>query len=160
MIDKNGRIGGKVNVIDLIILIVIAAVIAFVGYRFIGKDRSGLIKSDPVRMEFVATTVPNYAAERIREGAQVYDVQENTYLGTITDIEFGKAYEFVPNEEGKTVMLEPTDSVSATITTLVNGSLDGNGVVIDGTRYAAGHSMVLYAGDAKVWVRVSGTDPA
>ena len=160
MIDKNGRIGGKVNLIDLIIVVVIVAVVGFVGYRFLVKDRSGLVKNDPVRMEFFATVVPRYAAERIEEGALAYDAEENTYLGVITSVEYGDAYEFVPNEEGKTVMLEPTDSVSVTVQTAVDGNLDGNGAVIDGVRYAAGHSMVLYAGDAKIWVRVSGTDPA
>lgn len=156
MIDKNGRIGGKVNLIDLIIILVLIAVIAFVGYRFFLRDDAGLVKNDAVRMEFVATVVPKYAAEQIEIGARAFDAEENTSLGTITAVEFGDAYEFVPNDEGKTVMLEPTDSVSVKITTETVGNMDGNGVVIDGVRYAAGHSMVLYAGNAKVWVKVGG----
>ena len=39
MIDKNGKIGGKVSIIDLLIVLILLAALAFVGYRFLTKDR-------------------------------------------------------------------------------------------------------------------------
>ena len=48
MIDKNGKIGGKVSIIDLLILIILLAAIAFVGYRFLTKDRSGVVNTQDV----------------------------------------------------------------------------------------------------------------
>ena len=48
MIDKNGKIGGKVSIIDLLIVIILVAALAFVGYRFLTKDRSGVVNTEKV----------------------------------------------------------------------------------------------------------------
>ena len=159
MIDKNGKIGGKVNLIDLLILIVIIAVAAFVAHRFLVRDSAGLVKNDAVRLEFTATEVKKYTAAALKEGAPALDADENNYLGSVLSYELGEAYEYIVDEHGDTVELNPFDSVSVVVTTETSGNLDGNGVVINGTRYAVGHSMVLFAGDAKLWVRVSGITP-
>ena len=160
MIDKNGKIAGKLNVIDLIILVVIIAAAIFVGRRLISGDPFGVVSRQPVYMEFTTNEVKNYVAERLETGTRVYDETENNELGKVTDIKIGEAYYYEHTDGGKTVVVYPDDSVSVKLTSLAEGVLDGNGIVIGGTRYAIGHTFVIYAGDCKLYVRISGIDAA
>ena len=160
MIDKNGKIGGKVSIIDLLIVLVLLAALAFVGYRFLTKDRSGVVNTQQVYLSFTGAEVPNYVVENIEMGARVFDDTENNVLGYVTDVQTGQGYHYDVDKEGKTVALFPEDSSSVVITSLATGTLDPNGLLIGGTRYAIGHTFVVYVGDCKMYLRISGLEPA
>ena len=160
MIDKNGKIGGKVNLIDLLIVIVILAVAAFVGYRFILKDRTGIITNETVIIEFTSEEVNDFTVARLEAGVPVMDYDENNYLGTMIDFRLGEPANFDVDEYGETVRLSRPDCKSVVLTAEAAGTLDGNGVVIGGARYGIGHSMVIFAGDCKLFGKISGIDPA
>ena len=155
MIDKNGKIGGKVNIIDILILIIVIGVVAFVAVRFLVKDETGVIVNEPVSIEFTSNEVKDYVLDDLELGARVFDYNENTVMGYVTNFELGEAYYYEVNSRGDTVPAHPDDSHSLVLTCEGSGNLDGNGVVIDGIRYASGHTMVIYAGNAKIYVRIS-----
>ena len=154
MIDKNGRIGGKVNIIDLFIVLVLLAGVGLTAYRYTHRETVA-VTHETVYMTFTSSEIRDFVADKLVVGGMAYDASENNYLGVITDVEFGEAYEYVTNDEKDTITLRPDDSVSTTFTTRTEGDMDGNGVLINGTRYAVGHTMVLYAGEAKVYVKIS-----
>lgn len=160
MIDKNGKIGGKVNLIDLLIVIVILAAIAFVGYRFILKDKTGIINNETVILEFTSEEVNDFTIERLEAGAPVLDYDENNYLGTVTGFELGEPASYEVNEYGETVRLSLPGCNSVVLTAEAAGTLDGNGVVIGGARYGIGHTMIIFAGDCKLFGKISGINPA
>ncbi len=160
MIDKNGKIGGKVSIIDLLILAVLLAALAFVGYRFLTKDRSGVVHSQPFTMEMTGAEVSNYVVEKLQVGARVFDDAENNVLGYVTDVQTGPGYHYGVGNNGETVALFPDDSSSVVVTCRGEGTLDGNGLLIGGTRYAIGHTFVVYVGDCKLYLRISGLDAA
>ena len=160
MIDKNGKIGGKVNLIDLIIVVVILAAVAFVGYRFILKDDTGVINSQPLTIEFISSEVNDYTVEQLRVGDVVLDGYENNYFGNITDIEIGDPSSYTVNDLGDTILMSIPECKSVKLTIDGAGALDENGFVINGTRYAVGHTTVVYAGKCKLYGKISGIDPA
>lgn len=160
MIDKNGKIGGKVSIIDLLIVLVLLAALAFVGYRFLTKDRSGVVNTQQVYISFTGAEVPNYVVDNIEMGARVFDDTENNVLGYVTDLQTGQGYHYDVDKNGETVALFPEDSSSVVVTSLATGTLDPNGLLIGGTRYAIGHTFVVYVGDCKMYLRISGLEPA
>ena len=160
MIDKNGKIGGKVSIIDLLIVVILLAALAFVGYRFLTKDRSGVVNTQPFVMSMTGAEVSNYVVENLEIGARVFDDTENNVLGYVTDIQTGAGYHYGVGNNGETVALFPDDSSSVVVTCRGEGTLDPNGLLIGGTRYAIGHTFVVYVGDCKLYLRISGLDPA
>ena len=159
MIDKNGKIGGKVSIIDLLILVVLIAVALFVGRRLLSGG-SSTPPAQQVYMEMIGSEVLKYVSEDLEVGAPVIDDTEHNSLGHVTEIELGKAYHYEALPDGSTVIVEPDDSDSVRLVTLQEGSLDGNGVLVNGTRYAIGHTFVVYAGNCKLYVRISGLEAA
>ena len=160
MIDKNGKLFGKVNLIDLLIVIVLVAVVGFLGYRFLIRDDTGVVNTQTVYISFTDEEVPNYVADELEVGVNVLDSTENNSMGTVTDFTLDEACSYEVNELGETVALHRPDCASVTITAEVNATLSDNGVIINGTRYAIGHSMVIYVGECKLYTQISGLEAA
>lgn len=160
MIDKNGKIGGKINLIDLIIIVVIFAAVAFAVYRIFFAEKIEEIVSDPVRIEFTCTEANDYTVEQLEIGAPVLDGSTEKDLGTAIDFEIDDATSYTVTDSGQVVIIDIPFSKSVVVTIDGTGELDDNGVVINGLRYGVGHSTVLFVGDCKLWGKISAIDPA
>lgn len=158
MIDENGKIGGKINLIDFLILVVILAVAAFVAYRFLGTDKDDAGSS--VIIEFTCAEVNDYTVERLETGAPVLDGNANRDLGTAVDFTIDDASTYSATDSGKPVVVDIPDSKSVVVTIESAGELDDNGLLINGTRYGIGYTTVIYVGRCKLWGAVSSMSPA
>ena len=59
MIDENGRLFGKVNIVDLLIVIIILAAAAFLGYKLLGPE-STAANTQKVLVTLYCEETPNY----------------------------------------------------------------------------------------------------
>ena len=159
MIDENGKIGGKINLIDFLIVVVILAVVAFLGYRFLSNDDKE-DTGEPVIIEFTFAEVNDYTVERLEIGAPVLDGNANRDLGTAVDFTIDDATTYAATDSGKTVLVDIPESKSVVVTVESTGELNDNGLLIDGTRYGIGYTTVVYVGRCKLWGTVSAITPA
>lgn len=82
MIDKKGKLFGKINVIDLLFLIIL--VVAVVGGISRFKDSAISVESTSKgRMTFLVDEVRMPTAENITEGQELYSYDKGTYMGKI-----------------------------------------------------------------------------
>lgn len=65
MIDKNGRLFGKLNIIDLAVILIVVVVVAALGMKLFGNDAVEAITSPEVRVtyEVVCEDVPQHVAD-------------------------------------------------------------------------------------------------
>ncbi len=81
-LDERGRIFGKVNIVDILVLLVIVAVVVFAVVRLTG----GAPTTIPVRMAFTVEAVQSSEADVLKQnwqpGNTVYD-DKGTVLGTL-----------------------------------------------------------------------------
>ena len=160
MIDKGGNIRGKVNIVDIIILIVFLAIVAFLGYRFLFRDDTDAGNTKPVIIEFTSSEVNDYTARQLETGVPVLDGNANKALGTAVDFTVDDATTTFVTDSGKVVLATIPETKSVVITIEGAGELDGNGLLIDGTRYGIGHSTVVFVGKCRLSGKISGIDPA
>lgn len=110
MIDKEGKLFGKINIIDLLFLIIL--VVAVVG----GASR---FKESPISVEstskgvmtFLVDNVRMPTAENITEGQEIYSSDKGTYLGKIIR-KTVNPYEDVVEYEGQWVKAPVPDKYS------------------------------------------------
>ena len=160
MIDKNGRIGGKINLFDLLIVIIILAVAGSLIIRFFINDETGIIVNEPVIIEFTSTEVNDYTVEWLELGAPVIDSTTDNGLGTVIDIKIDDAVTYTVTDSGETVATIVPDCKSVVITIDAAGTVDDNGLLIENFRYGVGHSLVVFAGKCRLSGKISGIDPA
>lgn len=155
LIDEKGKLFGKVNIIDLTIVLVIVVAFAGAYYKFSKANVGPMVKQDNVIIKFIAEEASDYAADAVKDGDVATDDKQNLVLGKVVGKpEIGEALTAGVNSEGEYVQSSMPGKVSAIVTVEGKGVMTKNGVVVNGVTYGVGHTMVLRAGKAKLWVKV------
>ena len=155
IIDNKGRLFGKVSLIDLFVLVAVAAAAVFV-VNGLGVNRIITPASAEVAyISFQTEQAPDCVTGFLPTGGRVMDEAKGVDLGRITQVEVAEGYDYHPNEQGQMVKSAKYGYRALTITSAVRGSMDERGLWVDGNRYIVGHSMSVIAGDAIIYMRVS-----
>ena len=157
MIDKNGKLFGKINLIDFIIVLIVIALAAFVALKVVDKGNEGANLSE-VRISFFGEETPDYVTKYIENGTPVLDGTEKVSLGTVESFELGSPLSYATTTNGDVQQVFKEGYSSVSITAIVKGELGANGVTIDGVLYGVGHTLPIYAGKAKLFMKVSGIE--
>ena len=104
MIDKNGKLFGKINIIDLlIILIVIAAVVFFATKMFSPAQESTKADTTKVAITFYADEAPMNVTDMLVEGAPSFEETTNVGFGNVTSFSSEEAYGWMSDAEGNLI---------------------------------------------------------
>ncbi len=158
MLDKNGKLFGKINLIDLIIVLIIIAAVVFAAMKVV-SSRNKTSDVTPVRISFFTEEVPDYVAAALKEGTSVLDSTENVTIGTVESFKVGEPLGYVTDTNGEVEEVQRTGYKSVSITVLASAELGQHGATIDKILYGVGHSLTIYAGDAKMYLRISDIQP-
>lgn len=129
IIDRNGRLFGKISVIDLLVIAVVVVMAAALYVKNNHKDiTSTSVTNTPITYQVLVSGVRNYVADAIREGDLLYDqvYSSGGTLGTITAIEelpSGKLAEF---NDGTVDIVPVEDGVNLLLT------VEGSGLISEG----------------------------
>lgn len=153
---KNGKIFGKINVIDFLVLMVIILAIAAVAV-FLFMPRGG---ADTLIMKFRIEEVDEFVANKVNIGDELYDDTYSLDLGFVTDIELEDSisYSSQVNDDNVWTSISKEGYYSMIITGECTGTKTKLGAEIGGKKYGVGHTFVLRAGDAKLYLRVYDID--
>lgn len=144
----------RINIVDIVILVVIVLVCVFVGSRFLGGSSGDTVQAEKVRITFFQSECEDFIHVNTKIGDTLYDDTAGQSLGVVTAIELGEptSYEVQPN--GTVAVLHKDGFSSVLITGETEGIITENGVIIGGELYGVGHSFVLRAGMAKYYLKV------
>jgi len=156
MIDKNGKLFGKINIIDfIVILVLVAAVAVFGGKMLLGRNQSAENAQQTFTMEFYADEVPDYVPEHVIAGEPIYDAEEDVLMGEVVSCEVLPSKSYNHNDEGKVVVSEKEGFASVKIVGKMQGQLTDLGAVIGGETYGVGHTFTVRMGKAKMYLKIS-----
>lgn len=154
--DKQKKL--KFNLVDVIFLLVVLAGIAFVAMRVGGLDvvarLTGAASPEPYIITFTGAEVADYVVERIEVGDRMTDDEVSLNLGSVIDIQTGPAQSNSSREDGQLVLSSKEGYSSIKLTCQVQASDNGNGITVDGLNLGVGHTMVVRAGDTKMYLIV------
>ncbi len=154
MIDEKGRLFGKLNIVDLLIVIILAAALAFLGFKLLGPE-SDAANTQDVTLTLYCEDTPDFVAEQLLAGSSVWDSTAGVTLGTLAEWRVGDSKSYVTDANDNVVELTREEYCSLTLTVQASGVVSEHGVTIGGTLYGVGHSMTVYAGDCKIYLKVS-----
>ncbi|HBK86976.1 MAG TPA: hypothetical protein DDZ53_13190 [Firmicutes bacterium] len=86
MIDKQGRLFGKINIFDLIVILILVVIAGRVVYVKLNVPQVVAPPQDKVTIELRAEVL-NPVAEFVKVGQRVTDKRTGVYLGEIKEIE-------------------------------------------------------------------------
>lgn len=161
MIDKNGKLFGKINIIDLlIILIVIAAVVFFATKMFSPAQETTKTNTTKVAITFYAEDAPTNVTDMLVEGAPSFEETTNVGFGSITSFSSEQAYGWMSDAEGNLVKGPIVGDEYLTVSVEVNGNLTDNGVYLGGRLYCVGANYTMHFGKVMLYSKIVSITPA
>ncbi len=156
MIDEKGKLFGKINIIDLFIIIVILAVGAYAVKSMTSQEvnfaNTGSVSK--YRIQFFTERVSDFVIDKVKVGDPVEEEGRVSTLGNVTEIQLDDAFEYNPDANGQTQKSTIPDHKSLVLTMEVDGSDYNHGVIIQGNKYSVGHSLTVRAGVSKIFGRI------
>ncbi|MCL2564600.1 MAG: DUF4330 domain-containing protein [Defluviitaleaceae bacterium] len=160
IIDKKGRLFGKISLIDIFAVVVLIMVFMVV-YLNIGTNARAAAagREQPVVITFFKDSLENFTVEALERGARVENDTDGTFMGNIINIEVGESINFMPDIDGNEVASPMEGHSSVTIQTQVMGRMVDGTVLLNGNLYGNGTQIIIWAGIAKIQLFITDVSP-
>ena len=160
---KNPNKKHKFTIVDLVVLLVLVAGIAFVGYRMLGDapavDESGEYPEKTYMLTFASYETRDVVADQLEEGALVTNETGTIEYGTADSFTFGPSQVYGTNADGESVLSEKEGFCSVEVKVQVTAEDRGYGVAVNGKDLlGVGNSSVVRVGNVKLWVVLIGIE--
>jgi len=129
LIDQNGRLFGKISVVDLLVILVVIVMAIAVASRDKQPVTSTGVPMQDITYQLKVTGLRSFVADNIQVGDTVFDADQangSNNLGTILSIETSPGTRLSEVGDGTLAILPVEDSVDLLIT------IRGQGVITDG----------------------------
>lgn len=137
-IDERGRIFGKVNVVDVLVLLVIIAIVVFAVVRLTGSGSETV----PLRVTFTVEEVRQATVDALQVKGTVRD-EGGTVLGKVVEVTASPALEEVPTPEGQLKASESPIFRDVDIVVRGEGRVSGSTVRIGSIPLRVGRKVTL-----------------
>ena len=151
MIDKDGKVFGKINIIDLLIVLVIVAAIAVAGFRAVNKRaESAASNAQRVRITFFGDYVNDFLPDALTIGDPLSEYSGKTDLGTLVSFSVEPAKQMVYNEYTNTSEeMDVLGHVWMTFTCETTGVLNSKGFTKDDVTFVVGGNYYINIGPTR-----------
>ena len=144
--DKNGKIKGKVSIVDILVILLIIVVVAGIAVRY-GSRITNSVKSDK-QFEYVlkVENVRQYTVNALQKKGKITDKKSEKDLGEIIDVRVESAEMQTVTASGAVLFSELPDRYTCFVTILGNGKeSDDNYILNDTTELSVGRNIDLYS---------------
>ena len=129
IIDRNGRLFGKLSLIDLVVVLVVILMAVALRVKNNSLDASNTsLGGTPITFTVEVENLPTYQANAIQVGDPIHDRDRSSggSIGTITSIESSPAVFVDQLRDGSFAMVSNEDSVNLVVT------IQGTGAILKG----------------------------
>ena len=143
--DKNGKIAGKVSIIDILVILLVVVVIAGISARY-GSSITGAVKSQK-QFEYVlkVENVREYTVNALKRMGKVTDKKSEMDLGEIVDVQVEDATMQSTTASGEIKNSAMPDRYSCVVTIRSVGKESADNYILDdSTELSVGRNIDLY----------------
>ncbi len=159
LIDKRGRLFGKISIVDIVIICIIFAIIPVIYTFTIGnKSKNGNLPDksvDKVQVTFKVDEVLNIFSSSIQNGYDVKMHRKNVTLGKVTDVSLGDRIVYGCNSKGYWVASAKPNYNSVTFVVEGTGIYSDDHVLLNEEELSVGISIPLVIGNTAFYSRVT-----
>lgn len=156
MIDKNGKLFGKISIIDIgiIILVIIAGLFMVKKLGIFTPKENITNNNDKVKIVFYQEEVNSFTANNVKLDDPTTETLQNMSFGNVVDIEIEDSVSWGEDKDGRQVKSTKEGFSSVFITMETNGILGPNGINIGGSNYYVGQFITLRVGTSIFYGRI------
>lgn len=156
IIDEKGRLFGKINLLDLVVLLAVLAVAGRFGYKYMAGRNvvpTGEEKTIQMVMKFGAVADPTI--KYVTKGTDMLDSKTGNYLGKVVAVRHEPASVVMTSEDGRTYQHLSKDRFDYYVTIEGPARISANGVTMNNLEMKIGRTNFvrtsLWAGYGVTW---------
>ncbi len=143
IINKEGKLFGKISVIDIAVILIIAVLAVGIYIRFSGTTQTIATAGEDIECTFLVRNVRMFSAEALERGGPVYDKTSKEYIGEITDVRIEDGEYQVNMADGTFQTIAPNERYNAYVTVEFEGKVGENGYYTAANKYLAAGTTVI-----------------
>ena len=131
LMDRNGRLFGKISVIDILVVLIVAVMAAALHFKNSQVITGTRVPDTPITYQVTVQGVRSYIADAIQEHDLLYDQSHSSdgSLGEIVEVQRGEGHRMVEMIDGTIDLLPIKDGADLVLT------IRGSGLVTDDGRF-------------------------
>lgn len=132
IIDKNGRLFGRINLFDIFVILIIISLLAGVYFVFIREDDN--ITKENVKVVYALQLEETWKAlyiDAFSPGEKVYFKESDIYIGTIVDVIAEDAWEYESDVNGNWQYRKTEDFYEITLIIEADAVKSGDGYIVE-----------------------------
>ena len=135
-LDKNGKLFGKINAIDLCVITVVVLLALGAIYKFgivNNTSESGSTATQPISYKVKILNTRQYSYDNIQAGDILYDKTSGNAIGTIVEVDSEPGVDLVERPDGTAVLGEVENRINIILTVEATGTITSRGHFVNRT---------------------------
>lgn len=146
IVDKNGRLFGKVNIIDIAVILVVIAVIAGVFVRFTGGAGKIVTATKKIQFDVEVEGVRDFTVDALNKKGLVTNKRYDVVTGEITNVTTKDATHQSTKADGTLVNAPMQDRYTCMVTIVTDGKESDSGYFdTNNEEIAVGREYTIYS---------------
>lgn len=127
IINKEGKLFGKISIVDIAVVLIIAVLAIGIYSRFFGQSKVVVSSGQEIECTFLIRNVRSYTVDALKKGGNVYDKTSKELIGEITDVRQEDGMYNVNKIDGSFVQATPEDRYNVYLTVEFTGKAGESG---------------------------------
>lgn len=137
IINKEGKLFGKISVIDIAVVLIIAILAVGIAVKFSGGKTSVVTGNEKLECTLFVKNVRMYTVDALKKGGNLYDEISKDRIGEITDVRYEKGEYQVNMADGSFMPVVPEDRYNVYVTVAFDGKISDDGYYTKSNKYLA-----------------------
>lgn len=150
LIDKNGKIFGKISIVDILLIIIfIGAVLFSLNKIGLFSPKDSLVNNyDQIELVFYQEEMNSFTANNVNIGDPATESLQNSSFGNVTEVKIEDSVSWGSDIDGTQVSTSKEGYSSIYIHLDSSGKVGPNGLTINGSNYYIGETITLRVGNS------------
>lgn len=132
IIDNKGKLFGKINIIDVCVILIIAIAIGVTYFKFNLSAHSDVTTTNSKATYTIrATKVRSFTADSISVGDKVFDRETDKFVGTVVDVTKKGATDYIELNNGSVVKADVPERYNVDVTIECPAIVRGGAIVTE-----------------------------
>lgn len=144
-IDEKGKLWGRINLIDLVLILIVIAALAFAGFKFLGKGEVQIINTEKqnVTVTIFTNGVYPFIKDQMNKGDVIRLTTNNAVFGTIEDLQIKSGFGLIATADGRWIEANTPNKFSIDIVLSGQATKSGETLSIAGTNLLIGSEVSI-----------------
>lgn len=162
LIDRQGKLFGWINILDLFLIVLLLAAGAFAAMKFLGTD-SGPVSFGGSEQKKITYVLYNsnefpFVIDRVKIGDTLKSVNTNGILGQVVGVTTDQSMAYVATTDGKMILSPVPEKKEILITVETTATISGGHPLAGGEQLLVGNRLKVKGPDYQIEVIISSAE--